>query len=161
MSKKKWDEAVRAAMYMYYHRDQYAYLYGTDGETGSDALVDKMVAAYPAHFKGMDIAAIKEHVRGKTCYDCSGFIHTIFGAPDMTSSAIIGDCSFTTTDLVAGVAGSVLWKPGHIGLDIGYGYSLDIPTELQTIRLLKISDYNWQKSGKWEKYADYTGADNR
>lgn len=157
----KWDEVIKSAMYMYVHRDKYAYLYGTDGETGSDALVDRQVATYPAHFAGMDINAIKANVRGKTCYDCSGWIHTLFGAPDMSSSGVIADCSFTTSDLVAGVAGSVLWKSGHVGLDIGYGYCLDIPTELQTIRLQKISEYDWIKSGRWEKYCDYTEAENR
>lgn len=158
---KKWDEVIKNAMFMYVHRDQYAYLYGCDGEIGNDALVDRQVAAYPAHFAGMDIQTIKEHVRGKMCYDCSGWLHTLFCAPDMSSSGIIADCDFTTTDLVAGVAGSVLWKSGHIGLDIGYGYCLDIPTELQTIRLQKISEYDWQKSGRWEKYCDYEGANNR
>ena len=158
---KTWDEVIKNAMFMYVHRDDYAYLYGTDGEVGSDALVDKMVAAYPTHFAGKDIQAIKDYVRGKTCFDCSGWVHTLFGTPDMSSSGIINDCTYKTDDLVAGYAGSVLWKPGHIGLDIGYGYCLDIPTELQTIRLQKISEYNWMKSGRWEKYCDYTGANNR
>lgn len=158
---KTWDEVIKSALYMYVHRDEYAYLYGTDGETGSDTLVDKMVAAYPSHFSGVDTTALKNDVRGKTCYDCSGLIHTLFGAPDMSSSGIIGDCSYTTADLASGVAGSVLWKSGHIGLDIGYGYCIDIPTEFNTIRFQKISEYNWTKSGRWEKYCDYTGADNR
>lgn len=158
---KTWDEVIKEALKMYVHRDQYAYLYGTDGETGSDALVEKMVAAYPSHFSGVDISALKDDVRGKTCFDCSGWLHTLFGAPDCSSSGCINDCSYTTNDLVSGVAGSVLWKQGHVGLDIGYGFCLDIPTEFATIRLQKISEYNWTKSGRWEKYCDYDGATNR
>ena len=161
MSKLTWDEVIKRALYDYVHRDEIAYLYGTDGQIGSDELVDRQVATYPSHFAGRDIQAIKAHVRGKRCYDCSGWIRILFDAPDMSSSGIIGDCSFTTSDLVAGVAGSVLWKPGHIGLDVGYGYCLDIPTELNTIRLQKISEYNWTTSGQWEKYCDYEGANNR
>ncbi len=158
---KTWDEVCKTALKMFAHRDEYAYLYGTDGETGSDSLVDKMVAAYPSYFSGKDTAAIKEYVRGKTCYDCSGWVHTLFGAPDMNSTSIINDCTNVSTDLVAGVAGSVLWKSGHVGIDFGYGFCLDIPTELQTIRLRKISECDWTKSGQWTKYCDYTGADNK
>lgn len=158
---KKWDDVVKKALVMYVHRDQYAYLYGADGEIGSDALVDQKVAAYPSYFAGKNVAAIKEAVRGKTCYDCSGWIHTLFGAPDKSSGAIISDCIDVSTDLVAGVAGSVLWKNGHVGLDIGYGFCLDIPTELQEIRLRKISECDWTKSGRWTNYCDYSGANNR
>lgn len=162
MSKLTWDNVIKNAMTMLAHANEYAYLYGCDGETGTDALVDKQVKLYPEHFKGMDIPALKNYVRGKKCYDCSGAVHTWFGAPDMNSTTLINSCKNVRTDLVAGVAGSVLWKSGHVGLDIGYGYFVHFPAEFRTIELAKISEYgNWTKTGQLTGYCDYTGASAR
>lgn len=166
----EWNKVVARALEEYVHRDDRAYLYGTDGQIGSDELVEKMVSYYPAHFisaaKNYNmtfeefIIKLKDHVRGKKCYDCSGWIHHLFDAPDMASSSIIADAEDITTP-PAGPAGNVLHKTGHIGIDIGYGHFLHMPYELRSIELGKISEYDWQRSGSWKKYADYSGADAR
>ena len=161
MRKKTWNKVIKNALYMLAHKNEYAYLYGCDGETGSDSLVDRQVATYPDHFKGMDTQELKDYVRGKKCYDCSGAVHTWFGAIDQNSTALIGACKNVTTDLASGTAGNILWKKGHVGLDIGYGYFVHFPAEFHTIEIAKISEYDWQKSGQLTAYCKYEGADAR
>ena len=159
---KRWDDVIKNALKMLVHADRYAYLFGCDGQIGTDALVDKQVALYPDHFRGMDIKALKDYVRGKWCYDCSGAVHTWFGAPDMYSGALINACTNVSSNLKAGVAGSVLYKNGHVGLDIGYGYFVHFPAEFRSIEIGKISEFGkWEKTGRLTKYCDYNGADAR
>ncbi|MBQ1552058.1 MAG: hypothetical protein IIZ66_00805, partial [Clostridia bacterium] len=62
--------------------------------------------------------------------------------------------------LAEGVAGSVLWKEGHVGLDIGYGASLQIGSYGNTIRLAMIGDDPWTSSHLITG-VDYAGADAR
>lgn len=159
MEKMKWNEVKSKAMKMLAHPERYAYLYGTDGQTGTDELVDKQVRAFPDHFKGMNIRSLKDYVRGKICYDCSGFVHTLFGAPDMCSGDLISSCARTTTNLAEGVVSSVLWKRGHVGVDISGGCFVHFPAEFHSIEIGVISEYNWEKSGELQKWCDYTGAD--
>ena len=154
------EDVIKRAIQIYAHRDLYAYLYGCDGQTADIALIERQVMKYPGHFINRDIEAIKAYTVGKTVFDCSGFIHTIFGAPDRTARGIIAECTDVTSDLASGVEGSCLYKPGHIGLDIGHGCFIHIASELQTFRLEVIREYDWSKSGIWSEYADYTGANN-
>lgn len=153
-----YEDVIKRAMQMYIHRDWYAYLYGCDGQVCYDGLVDKMVEKYPNHFKDKDIQAIKDYSRNKVVFDCSGFIHSIYNAPDKNSAGIISDCSNITEDLASGVEASVLYKRGHIGQDVGHGCFIHIANELQTFRLEVIREYNWTHSGMWSRYCDYTGA---
>lgn len=155
-----YEDVIKRAMQMYVHREWYAYLYGCDGQVCNDALVDRQVAKYPSHFKGKDIQAIKDYSRGKVVFDCSGFVHSIYDAPDKNAAGIIGDCENVTSDLASGVEASVLYKKGHIGQDVGHGCFIHIASEMQTFRLEVIREYNWQKSGMWVKYCDYSGATN-
>ena len=154
------EDVIKRALQMFAHREWYAYLYGTDGQTCDDVLVDRMVKKYPGHFVNRDIEAIKAYSRGKVVFDCSGFIHSIFGAPDFNSSGIIQTCDNVSEDLAAGPEGSVLYKPGHIGIDIGHGCFIDIAGELDTFRLKVIREYDWKKTGTWNRYCDYNGSTN-
>jgi NurA-like 5'-3' nuclease len=170
-----WNETVKKALYAHTHADQFAYLYGADGQTGIDELVDEMVYMYSSHFKEVAksynttlenlIAEIKEFVRGKTCFDCSGFICYLVNDNkyDANSTALNGYCNKHTT-ISAGVAGSLLWKQGHVGIDIGYGYFIHMPNELRSVEIGKNSEYDWKQSGELagEQFGiDYTGATER
>ena len=71
------------------------------------------------------------------------------------------------------MAGSVLYttwggKGRHIGLDIGYGFCLDMGYEStdaavregrDSVRLTRIAETAWEKSGR-SRVLDYTGASN-
>ena len=158
-----YEDVIKRAMQMYVHRDWYAYLFGADGQTCTDELVDLKVRQNPKHFarySAADIEDIKRYCRGKVVFDCSGFIHSIYDAPDMNAAKIISICQNVTTDLASGVEASVLYKKGHIGQDVGHGTFIDCACELDTFRLKVIREYDWEKSGMLTKYCDYTGATN-
>lgn len=154
------EDIIKRALQMFVHKEWYAYLYGTDGQTCDDALVDKMVKKHTGHFINRDIDAIKEYSRGKVVFDCSGFIHSIFNAPDRSAKGIIETCDAIYYNIANCPEGSVLYKPGHIGLDIGHGCFIDIAGECDTFRLKVSREYDWTMAGVWGSYCDYTGATN-
>lgn len=159
---RTWDEVIKQALFMYVHRDQYAYFYGAKGEVLTEGNMESLIRAYPDHFNKYspeEISIIKNWSRGKIGFDCSGFISYCSGAWG-NSAQLISDCYNKSNDLVKGVAGSFLYKPGHIGLDVGYGMFVDCPTEGQSIRFGKILEYNWTTTGQ-SKYINYEGANNR
>lgn len=158
---RTWDEAIKIGLDIYNNREKYCYFYGAKGQTMTDTTMDALIAAQPTYFSKytmQQIEDIKNYSRGKIGLDCSGFTGKCIG--NMTySGAQIENCG-TYETLAGGPAGSLLYKPGHIGLDIGYGYFLHFPIEGRTCELSKISNYDWQKSGQ-SKAIDYSGADAR
>lgn len=157
---KKFDSVIKKAYEIYLARDSYCYLMGGKGQVVTDAVIDNLIKWYPEYYSKYtdeDIKKIKNYSRGKIAYDCSGFI-----------TALTGDASYSgdqfshckqNESLASGVAGSLLWKPGHIGIDVGYGLFMHFPVELKTCELGWIRNYNWQKSGL-HKNIDYTGSTN-
>lgn len=113
------------------------------------------------------------------CADCSGFVCYCLGL----SSTDISTDGFKNMpqnpSLALGPAGSILCSArnssghtSHVGIDIGYGYSISIenwdwkrPKGYPCIMLNKISDYPlWETSHLYETKwttVDYTGATNR
>ena len=168
MGKITWDQAVKNGMFAYYHRDKYAYFYGAKGQVLTDELMDYFISAEPAHFKKFskeELKAVKDFSRGKIGLDCSAFTGWICTGDKQYSAGQIANCSKTTTDLVAGVAGRILYTTfggtgRHIAIDIGYGYFLHCPSEGHTIELGKILDYPWEISGQ-SNCVDYSGDNNR
>ena len=167
-------QPIKIGLDMYRHRDQYAYFYGCKGQVLTDATMNALIAAEPNYFakySAAEIEQIKRNSRGKVGYDCSGFTGHCTG--DMQwSTGQINNCSLITTPR-DGVAGSLLYttfggKGRHIGLDIGYGYCLDMGYEStdaavregrDSVRLTRISETAWEKSGQ-SRLIDYTGATN-
>lgn len=153
-----WITVVKNGLNMLVHSDEYAYFYGAKGERLDRAAMDRLYNAYPGRYSGWaneDKERLFAYCEGKIGYDCSGFVGALTG--DMSySGAQIGHCLIKTTPQ-DGVAGSVLYKNGHVGIDIGYGYFLHMPAEFRTIEIGKISEYDWEKSGE-HGYIDYIGA---
>lgn len=154
----KWIDVVKNGLKMLVNKDEYCYFYGAKGEKMDRETMERLYTAYPARYAGWT-AEEKERLfsfcEGKIGYDCSGFVGVLTG--DMSySGALISHCLITTTPQ-NGVAGSVLYKNGHVGIDIGYGYFLHMPSEFRTVEIGKISEYDWEKSGE-HQLIDYTGA---
>ena len=159
---KTWDSVIKQALYMYVHRDQYAYFYGAKGQVLTDSVMQALIDAEPQHFARFtkeELQCIKDFSRNRVGFDCSGYIGYLTGDWSY-SGAQISHCRNVTTDLVAGPAGSLLYKYGHIGLDIGYGYFLHMPREGESIIMGKILEYNWTETGQ-SNYINYEGSDNR
>lgn len=157
---KSWIDVVKGALNLLYTRDDIAYFYGAKGQRLTDDVMNILWNSYPGYFcKYNDDQKqyIFDYSRNKIGGDCSWLTGTLFG--DMTySGAQREHCSAITTPK-DGVAGSLLYKPGHVGVDIGYGYFIHLPEEGRTVELGKISDYNWTESGR-HKNVDYMGASN-
>ena len=153
-----WITVVKNGLNMLVHSGEYAYFYGAKGERLDRAAMDRLYNAYPGRYSGWtseDKERLFAYCEGKIGYDCSGFVGVLTG--DMSySGGQIGHCLITTTPL-GGVAGSILYKNGHVGIDIGYGYFLHMPAEFKSIEIGKISEYDWEKSGEHQS-VDYTGA---
>lgn len=163
---RTWDQVIRDGLQMYTHRDEYAYFFGAKGEKLTYAIMTSLWNVYyDQYFKKYsekqrcDIFA---YSIGKTGYDCSGFITRLTGCA-CDSASLIGKCTQVSKNISSGVAGSLLWLPGHIGLDIGYGAYLHMPSELHTITLGRFQDkaVNWTKTGKLTPYVNYEGSDAR
>ena len=137
-----------------------AYLYGGDGRVITDAYVRQLAATYPAHFQGIDLDALVRHARGAHALDCSQLIVGLTDAPgDMSSGTLFSKCTYKTTP-EKGVEGSLLWKPGHVALDIGKGYCLEMVNEFRDLQVNKISGRGFSRSGRLP-WVDYTGASDK
>lgn len=161
---KKWDDVIKVALDMLEHSDKYAYFYGAKGQRLTDAVMEALWKAEPVYFSRYNAqqkAAIFEYSRGKIGFDCSGFVGKCVG--DMTWSRGIWDhCYDKKTDVYQGVAGSIVYKTGHIGLDIGYGFFIHMGREMYSVELgrFKENTVKWEGCGK-HRNVDYAGANNR
>ena len=177
MTKRTWDDAIKRGLYAHTRRREMVYFYGAKGQVLTDALMNYFISASPSHFSQFsaeEIEQIKRNSRGKLAYDCSGFTGWVCTGDKQYSAGQIANCSSVTSDLVAGVAGSILYtthggKGRHIGIDIGYGYCLDMGIEstdemvrlgYDSVRLRKVLECGWELSGQ-SNVIDYTGANNR
>lgn len=161
---KTWDEVVKKALDVYLHRDKYAYFYGAKGQVMTENTMNALIAAEPAFFGKYTTAQLrqfKDFARGKIGYDCSGFVALCTGI-NTWSGGLWERCYDKTPDIYQGVAGSLLYMPGHVGLDIGYGFGLDFPRMGSTCELFRHLEgtRGWTGCGKLEGVA-YDGADNR
>lgn len=160
---KKYDEAIKKALEMHTHKDQYCYFFGAKGQVMTDQTMDALIKAEPAYFSkysAKQLQDIKNFSRGKIGFDCSGFVKYITGCSAWYSAAQWAQCTNKTSDLAQGVAGSILYKTGHIGIDIGWGFFVHVPVEGQSVEIGRIKEYNWTGSGQIN-CLDYTGADGR
>ena len=161
---RTWDEVVKKALEVYLHRDEYAYWYGAKGEVLTDEVMDELIAEEPVFFSKYtpsQIRQFKDFARGKIGLDCSGFVGLCTGI-NSWSNGLWNLCYDKSSDVYQAVAGALLWMPGHVGLDIGYGFGLDFPRMGSTCELFRHKEHsrNWTGCGKL-KGIDYDGSDNR
>lgn len=141
------------------------YLWGGDGQRADDDLVYRLYKTYPWHFdqvlkqKGKTLQQLMDHVRGTFVFDCSGLACVMSESPyDMASGSLWNNC-IKKTNPVDGPKASLLWKEGHVGLDMGTGYVLEMVGEFDDLRLSRIRSRDFTKSGQLP-WIDYTGAGN-
>lgn len=161
---RTWDDMIKTALYIYLHKDEYTYCLGAFGEPVESERIKNLYNYYYENgykdVMGMNYNQQREKNRGKKCFDCSGFVGYCQGNTSHSlSSWSYGELP-KNESLVKGVAGSALWKKGHVGLDIGYGYFLHFPNYNRTCEFGKISDYPWTSSHLINGI-DYKGSDAR
>lgn len=172
---ERFTKAIQRGLNAYRNRQAFAYFYGAKGQSLTDSVMESLWQAEPAYFAKYTPEEKKQifrNSRGKIGYDCSGFVGWVCTLDRQWSTGQINNCKLITTP-ADGVAGSILYttwggKGRHIGIDIGYGYCLDMAYESTDqriregndgIRLTRISETAWEKSGQ-TRVLDYTGATN-
>lgn len=157
---KRSAEILKKALEYYCNRDKYCYFYGAKGETMTDKRMNDLISAYPRFYQNyskQQLEDIKNFSRGKRGLDCSGFISKISGVPGYSAS-LIDKCVVKTTPR-NGKAGYLLYKPGHVGIDLGYGFQIDMSAPGHTLEIHRISEKNYTESGALPGY-DYSEAVN-
>ena len=131
-------DILKTAYAMYVDRDNYAYFYGAKGQVLTDPVMDALIAAEPEYFSKYseaDMKKIRKFSKGKIGLDCSGFVGKCVGCMEW-SGALWGHC-YNKSTVMECKAGSILYRQGHVGLDLGYGYAMDMPIEGMTITIFK------------------------
>ena len=151
---------LRNAFKIYTAREKYAYFYDAKGIVLTDAAMDYLINLHwDDHFNrysSADLKKIKNYSRNKIGYDCTGFIWAISGIGG-SANWIFENATVNKKSVEEGKAGALLWKPGHAGIDIGYGYCMDFPIEMHTAEIVKIQTRGFMKSGELQGY-DYSDA---
>lgn len=151
---------LRKAFRMYVDRNRYAYFYGAKGEKLTVAVMDSLIKAYPNYygrFSTQALEEIKRYSKDKIGYDCSGWVTAITGISGNSAMQYAATVDKTTVE--KGKAGYMLYKTGHCGVDIGYGYTMHIGSAGATIEIAKIQDIGFTDSGAFPGY-DYSEANN-
>ena len=151
---------LRRALKMYVERDRYAYFYGAKGERLTEQTMNALIEAYPNYWNRFSIQAIEEIKRfskNRIGYDCSGFITAVTGLAG--NSATQYSKTVNKSSVTDSKAGALLYKPGHIGLDLGYGYTIHIGSAGATFEIAKIQTVGFTKAGECPGY-DYSEANN-
>lgn len=160
---RRWQDVIRTGL-DFYRGGDVRYLYGSNGETGSDALVDKLWKEYPEHFKkfvldnGHTKQELKDHVRGHICFDCSSFVSRCAGLTWHMTSGVLRQHFAVTRDIKSGTWGSCVWKEGHVGIDF-FGYVLECRIEFEDLQMNYLSARDFTHSGELDM-VDYTGTSN-
>lgn len=148
-------------MFYLYNRDLIAYFMGAKGEILTPERMDELISWNPEYFARYDewqLNDIKEFSNGKTGFDCSGLVSACIGQPGQSSWELWAQTT-NRTSVRECKAGSFLWRPGHIGIDIGYGWCVDIAREGEGVRLVPNDQVNFEAGGEWIG-ADYSMMDN-
>lgn len=178
----QWNKVIQSAIKLYTRRGGATYCLGCSGQTvggvGNNTIRSNFLYYYDHGYKaqmGKGLKGWNSSMTGEQAwalwskqwhnhmaFDCSGLIDYCINGEQIGHKYSSYDFGAMPKNesLAAGCAGSVLWKSGHVGLDIGYGALIEIGTWNDTIQLNLISERTFTSSHKI-KGVDYTGSDAR
>lgn len=152
-------EAVQKFYDLYFGRDRIAYWMGAKGDVLTYDKMWELVNANPEYFWNKysedQIEALMRWSEGKIGYDCSGLVCTCFGTPYMMSSWTLREHMSAVYPVKSCKAGSILWKPGHVEIDLGFGATGGIRSEGKTIEINDNGCAGFEIGGEYEG-ADYS-----
>lgn len=151
-------EAIQRFYDLYFGRDKIAYWMGAKGDLLTYPKMRELVASYPDYFKKYTPERIEQLMAwsvNKKGYDCSGLLCACFGTPYEMSSWTLREHMVKTFGVKECKAGSILWFPGHVELDLGFGASGGIRSEGKTIEINDNGTAGFQLGGELEGY-DYS-----
>ena len=146
-------EAIQKFYDLYFGRDKIAYWMGAKGEILTRKRMQELVDAYWDYFKKYDPDRLEELMRwseGKIGFDCSGLVCACFGTPYEMSSWTLREHMVRTVGVKECKAGSILWFPGHVEIDLGFGATGGIRSEGKTIEINDNGVGGFQLGGELE-----------
>ena len=152
---------------------KWVYWYGTCGYRCTESLYNSKRRQYPSHYTDSRKSGYMADIRaGKWCADCVGMIKAFFwsggvcegqshyasnGCPDVSANGMIDLCRTTgPIGSIPDIPGLVVWKPGHIGVYIGGGYTIEMRGFAYDCVKRKVTAGPWTKWGKLPML-DYAG----
>lgn len=173
-----WNQFIHNAFALYTDRDKITYCLGCTGQVvGRDKFVENQFRYYYDHgYKDQILSGLTANKNatvdeawflwsrnnmGKMCFDCSGLLDWCLGyyGQHKYSSWNFGDMP-KQPSIQSGVAGSALWKKGHVEIDVGYGVVLGVGRWNDTIQITLIERRDFESS-HLIKDVDYTGSNAR
>lgn len=153
---------------IYAHKDHWAYWYGTYGNMCTDAKYKSKKKQYPEHYGSSRTSGyMKDIEKKRRCADCVGMIKSFFWTggkydtepkygtnhcPDKSANGMIEYCKKTgPINTIPDIPGLVVWKPGHIGVYVGDGYTVEMRGFDYDCVLRKVSAGPWTKWGMLPK----------
>lgn len=130
--------AVERFYDLYFGRDKIAYWMGAKGEILTRRRMQELVDEYPDYFDKYEPDRLEELMRwseGKIGYDCSGLVCAAYGTPYEMSSWTLREKMVRVSGVKDCKAGSILWKEGHVEIDLGFGATGGIRSEGKTIEI--------------------------
>lgn len=129
--------AVQKFYDLYFGRDSIAYWLGAKGEILTYQRMQELVSWNPQYFSKYtpdQLEALMRWSEGKIGFDCSGLVCACYGIAGY-SSWTLREMMVRTSSVKECKASSVLWKPGHVELDLGFGATGGIRSEGKTIEI--------------------------
>lgn len=151
-------KAVQTFYDLYFGRDRIAYWMGAKGEVLTRQRMQELVEAYSDYFKKYEpdqLEALMRWSEGKIGFDCSGLVCACYGTAYPMSSWTLREKMSATYGVKECKAGSILWKPGHVELDLGFGAAGGIRSEGKTIEIHDNGTAGFQLGGELPEY-DYS-----
>ena len=143
----------------------WVYWYGTYGKPCSKSLYESKRKQYPSHYTDSRTSGYMKDIReGKWCADCVGMIKSFFWTggnfetmpkyatnhcPDVSANGMINLCVQTgPISSIPDIPGLVVWKPGHIGVYVGNGYTVEMKGFNYDCKRNRVKDGPWTKWGR-------------
>ena len=125
------------------YAEKWVYWYGTCGYACTKTLYDRKKIQYPSEYEASRTGGYMADIAGeKMCSDCVGLIKAFFwlsgntrgqskyqanGCPDTNANGMFALCKTTgPIGTIPDVPGLVVHKPGHIGVYVGGGYTIEM-----------------------------------
>lgn len=152
-------EAVQRFYDFYFARDGIAYWMGAKGELLTRDRMLELISWNPEYFYNKYTPERLEELmrwsEGKIGFDCSGLMCACFQTPYQMSSWTLREHMSKVSPVKECKGGSILWKPGHVEIDLSFGATGGIRSEGKTIEINDNGVGGFELGGEYED-ADYS-----
>lgn len=147
------------------HDAGWVYWYGSCGYECTQALYERKKIQYPEHYGESRTSGYRLDIaQGRMCADCVGMIKSFFwtggnitgknvykshGCDDMSADVMFSRCSERgPIAKIPDVPGLLVHKPGHIGVYVGDGYTIEMKGFAYDCVMNKVDKGPWTEWGR-------------